>query len=91
MKFPETTERFVAYFDIMGFKDLIYRSDHSAVSDLMSDVSRIVGLVKKEERKALTKDGRGRKAGFEKGIGGCQLNCVTDIHTGTLSPNRMTN
>jgi len=24
-------------------------------------------------------------------IGGCQVNCVTGIHTGTLSPNRMTN
>jgi L-asparaginase len=23
--------------------------------------------------------------------GGCQLNCVTGVHTGTLSPNRMTN
>lgn len=22
---------------------------------------------------------------------GCQVNCVTGIHTGTLSPNRMTN
>jgi hypothetical protein len=28
---------------------------------------------------------------FDLGIRGCQVNCVTGIHTGTLSPNRMTN
>jgi hypothetical protein len=68
MKFPETTERFVAYFDIMGFKDLIYRSDHSAVSAILSKVSNTVADIKEWEVESLKKDARGRKKWFDKGI-----------------------
>lgn len=56
MEFHATTERFVAYFDIMGFKDLIYRSDHSDVADIMSRVSTIVATLKKIEKESLNLD-----------------------------------
>jgi hypothetical protein len=68
MKFPKTTERFVAYFDIIGFKDLIYRSNHSVVSDLMNIVSNDVAAIKYWEVESLKKDARGRKKGFDRGI-----------------------
>lgn len=68
MNFPETTERFIVYFDIMGFKDLIYRSDHSAVAALMNVVSNDVASIKEWEFESLRKDARGRKKAFDKGI-----------------------
>lgn len=68
MKFLETTERFIAYFDIMGFKDLIYRSDHSVVSNLMNAVSDTVSTIRYREDESLKKDARGKKKDFDKGI-----------------------
>jgi hypothetical protein len=68
VKFPETANRFIAYFDIMGFKDLIYRTDHSTVSDLMRRMSDAVAMLKQWEDGHLKKNTRGRKKETEKGI-----------------------
>lgn len=57
MTFPETTERFIAYFDIMGFKDLIYRNDHAVVSTLMNNVSKTISEIKEAESSTLKKIG----------------------------------
>jgi len=43
-----------------------------------------VGIVEYFERRAFGKH-------IDASRRGCQVNCVTGIHTGTLSPNRMTN
>lgn len=43
---PEATKRFVAYFDIMGFKDLTYRYNHSAVKEIMDRVCKAVENLK---------------------------------------------
>jgi hypothetical protein len=39
MSFPETADRFVAYFDIMGFKDMAYRNGHEKISQIIDDLS----------------------------------------------------
>ena len=44
---PETAERFVVYFDVMGFKDFVYRNDHSTVSELMNKLCSHIGDAKK--------------------------------------------
>jgi predicted flap endonuclease-1-like 5' DNA nuclease len=48
---------------------------------------------KAEQAEKLTQKRKAEIEQMEKGfkIWGCQVNCVTGIHTGTLSPNRMTN
>jgi hypothetical protein len=67
--FPKTTERFIAYFDIMGFKDLIYRSDHSAITELMNHVSKEVKNIKSWEVDLLkNRSKRKRQPEIMKGI-----------------------
>jgi hypothetical protein len=44
-----STERFLAYFDIMGFKDLIYRNDHSFVEKKMNQMSNIIETIEASE------------------------------------------
>lgn len=63
--FPETTERFIAYFDIMGFKDMVYRSDHSEVLKIMNFVSTFVAVIKDLENESLKKDERDRTGDYE--------------------------
>jgi hypothetical protein len=41
---PNTSNRFVAYFDIMGFKDFVYRNTHEIVGTQIMDV--IAGISK---------------------------------------------
>ncbi|MBI5875644.1 MAG: hypothetical protein HZB81_07370 [Deltaproteobacteria bacterium] len=53
--FPITAERFIAYFDIMGFKDLVYRSDHKEVSKVMDIVCGCTKFIESKERDILTK------------------------------------
>jgi len=40
-----STKRFVAFLDIMGFKDLISRKTHSEIYDLLNDLSKIIEKV----------------------------------------------
>lgn len=40
--FPITTQRYIAYFDIMGFKDFIYTNDHKTVGNRMNDLFTII-------------------------------------------------
>ncbi|NOU35546.1 MAG: hypothetical protein HOO88_02035 [Kiritimatiellaceae bacterium] len=47
MDIPETAERFVAFFDIMGFKDLVYRNDHKEVQKIMARVCKTVASLEK--------------------------------------------
>jgi hypothetical protein len=35
-----TTNRFVAFFDIMGFKDLVFRKEHSEIVKLLESISK---------------------------------------------------
>ncbi|MDO9478893.1 MAG: hypothetical protein Q8K17_01385 [Pseudohongiella sp.] len=37
-----TANRYLAYFDIMGFKDLSYRESHDTVHKMMSEFSKII-------------------------------------------------
>lgn len=43
--FPDTSERFIAYFDIMGFKDMVYRSKHEKIAKIMDKVSSVLSAV----------------------------------------------
>lgn len=40
-----TDERFVAFIDILGFKDLVMRSTHSKIYDLLSEISKLRGQI----------------------------------------------
>lgn len=42
-----TTNRFVAFFDIMGFKDLVFRTDHEKVLELMEHLHASLSLIEK--------------------------------------------
>jgi hypothetical protein len=48
-----TCKRFVAFFDIMGFKDMVYRNDHKYVADRMETVQAAVGMLEIIGKKAL--------------------------------------
>lgn len=68
MTFPVTTERFVAYFDIMEFKDRMYRSTHEDVKKLMDEISGYVNNIKTWESEYLDKPDNSHKEDIEKGI-----------------------
>ncbi|OQD43902.1 hypothetical protein BUL40_04680 [Croceivirga radicis] len=40
-----TDKRFVAFIDILGFKDLVMRSSHSHIYDLLSEISKLRSLI----------------------------------------------
>lgn len=40
-----TDKRFVAFIDILGFKDLVMRSTHSKIYDLLSEISKLRGQI----------------------------------------------
>lgn len=44
-KWQVTGKRFVAYLDIMGFKDFVARYDHKTIYFLMKDISKIITAV----------------------------------------------
>jgi hypothetical protein len=43
---PITETRFLAYFDIMGFKDLVYRNNHQAVASIMDNLAGSIGFLR---------------------------------------------
>ena len=45
MDMPITNNRFLAYFDIMGFKDLIYRNDHAKVEGIIDKMTECVEAI----------------------------------------------
>jgi hypothetical protein len=57
-----TCNRFVGYFDIMGFKDMVFRNSHAHVMKKMNAVREITEVIE-EESKALSKK---RKSGQKK-------------------------
>jgi hypothetical protein len=40
-----TDKRFVAFIDILGFKDLVMRNSHSHIYDLLSEISKLRSLI----------------------------------------------
>ncbi|MDD5093253.1 MAG: hypothetical protein PHV74_02595 [Dehalococcoidia bacterium] len=50
-----TTKRFVAYFDIMGFKEMVYRNGHNTVLDKMIKLRERVDLIENEARRLLNR------------------------------------
>jgi len=64
-KFPNTCDRFIAYFDIMGFRDLSYRNNHEDVAKIMNSMSEKVQIIKDSEEEILKK-GREPDGDFEK-------------------------
>jgi hypothetical protein len=53
MKWINTQDRFIAFFDIMGFKDFIYRNDHEVVLHKMLDLKLILSPVKRDAERKL--------------------------------------
>lgn len=66
--FPDTAERFIAYFDIMGFKDLIYRNDHATVSGVMDYVSDHIANMHERETSYLQIPPEEKTHDIQKGI-----------------------
>lgn len=66
--FPKTAERFVAFFDLMGFKDLVYRNTHDDVCKIMDFVCNVVHQLKLWEKKHLRKRDDQVKGGIEAGV-----------------------
>lgn len=56
MGWKKTNKRFVAFFDIMGFKDFIYRHNHNDVLELMNRLNSIL-----QEINITEKDYEGKK------------------------------
>lgn len=52
---PETDDRFIAFFDIMGFKDFVFRNDHQTVRVRMEKLRDIIIGV--NDQPAKDKDG----------------------------------
>jgi hypothetical protein len=75
IKFDETTERYIAYFDIMGFTDMVYRHDHSYVSEIMNKVSNSVNYIKEMEEHIFQKAKQKKKSRI-----------ATDISKGIVQP-----
>ena len=55
-KFPNTCDRFIAYFDIMGFRDLSYRNSHEEIAKIMNFVSENIQAIKVTEEYLLKND-----------------------------------
>jgi len=66
-EFQNTCNRFIAYFDIMGFRDLSYRNSHEEVAKIMNLVSEKIQAIKVTEEYLLKNDGDPDSA-FEKAI-----------------------
>ena len=66
-KFPKTCDRFIAYFDIMGFRDYSYRNSHEKVAKVMNSMSEQVQIIMHSEEKILKKGGE-PDGDFEKAV-----------------------
>lgn len=44
-KWEDTRERFVGFFDIMGFKDRIFRHDHDEILKIMEEIHEIIDAI----------------------------------------------
>ncbi len=66
--FPKTADRFVAFFDLMGFKDLIYRNTHDDVCKTMDFVCDLVHQLKSWEKKHLRKNDDAVKSAIGMGV-----------------------
>ncbi|MFA5367680.1 MAG: hypothetical protein WC333_07370 [Dehalococcoidia bacterium] len=53
-KGKETCERFIAYFDIMGFKDRVYRDYHDDILEMMETLQQEVELIRTAGELAVT-------------------------------------
>ena len=53
MDWTESCERYVGFFDIMGFKNLVYRNSHESVKKKMDALHKIVEEVNKSETKSV--------------------------------------
>lgn len=56
MTWIETTDRFVGFFDIMGFKDLVHRKSHQEVLDIMERLHDIVNIIDSQADEVLNKN-----------------------------------
>lgn len=56
MKWNSSTNRFLAFFDIMGFKDFIYRNQHEVVRQRMDKVHETISPLKRNAKNILTSD-----------------------------------
>ena len=54
VKWEPTCSRFVAYMDIMGFRDMMFRRTHQEVLDVMEQFRIPIKQLKKEAKKRLT-------------------------------------
>lgn len=52
-KWIETTDRFVAFFDIMGFKDMVARNAHEEVLEKMMIISRVKDSIQAHNNKII--------------------------------------
>ena len=66
--FPITKDRFIVYFDLMGFKDLVYRSSHEQVRSIMDIVCRTTKEIEEAEMSILDTDPKSRGGEFEKAV-----------------------
>lgn len=57
-KWTDTRKRFVAFFDVMGFKDFVYRHNHAKVVSLMRKLETGIRKIKRTEESLLFKRGR---------------------------------
>jgi len=53
MDWINTKDRFIAFFDIMGFKDFIYRNNHNDVLEKMLELRLILSPVKSDSERKL--------------------------------------
>lgn len=54
MIWKNTSRRFVGFFDIMGFKDLVYRNSHESVLIKMNRLNQIIVPIEQESKRLLT-------------------------------------
>jgi hypothetical protein len=45
VKWATTCNRFVAFLDIMGFRDMIYRENHQAIYDKLTSLSSVIKMI----------------------------------------------
>ena len=54
-KWNNTCERFVAFLDIMGFKDLMFRNDHGQVYELLNSFVSKINAIERVAKKRLSR------------------------------------
>lgn len=56
MKWNPSSNKFIAFFDIMGFKDFIYRHTHEDVRQRMQNIFETIKPLKKNAKAILASD-----------------------------------